>query len=206
MNKLIVSIVTIVIIAASVHLFFPNVENKIPFLGKAEKKVAQQAQEFLQIEGQTFDPRDSSIIQMLIAKKKAKFDKRNWHQEAGSADSNMRGIRIMPDGNTSASWKEAIDFVQLSDKKFDTVTTFAKLHKEDILSQHPNAVWRTIKQDSSGIAYDWTVVGDSKLGDFSVVGKVMLNDSGIFHTYYMNKHTANFAQTRQTFLLFLDNL
>lgn len=215
MQKILAVFVSIVFLCTglfAVDHYFPNAKeyipfkDKVPFLNKQETQAVKGNAEFLQIDGETFNPHNSSMIQMLIARKKASFDGRSWHEEAGSANNTTRGIRLMPAGNTKDNWSEALDVVQLSDKKFDSVTTFAKLHKEDIITKYPDAVWRTLKQDSSGITYDWTVVGDSKVDDLSVVGKVMMHDEGIFHTYYMNKHTANFAQTRKTFLNFVDNL
>lgn len=74
------------------------------------------------------------------------------------------------------------------------------------MPKHPAAVWRNLNQDSSGITYDWTVVAYKELGDYSVVDKILMNDAGIFHVYYVNKHSANFPKNRMTFLNFVDNL
>lgn len=215
MQKILAVLVSIIFLCTglfAVDYFYPSAKehipfkDKIPFLNKTEKQVSQTPSEFLQIEGQTFDPRNSSMIQMLISRKKASFDGRKWHQEVGSANEKVRGVRLMPEGNSKDNWKEALDVTQFSDPKFFSVTKFAELHKDDILNKYPNAVWRILKQDNSGIVYDWTVVNDPKLGDQTTVGKILMDDEGIFHIYYINRHTPNVSQTRKTFLTFVDNL
>ena len=214
MQKLLAILVSIVFLCTglfAIDHFFPTAKDhipykeKIPFLNNKQEAKATKGSEFVQVDGQTFDPRNSNVIQMLIGRNgKASFDGRPWHKETIAGKEDLKAVRIMPNGNDASNWQEAIDFIQFA--KFDNVTDFAKAHKAEILKRYPNAVWRTIKQDSSGIVYDWTVVGDKNLGDYTEVGKIMTNDSGVFHILYLNKHTPNVQKTRTTFLNFVDNL
>lgn len=207
MQKLIAVLVSIILLCIGVAYIFPNAKNSIPFREKisSETKAPKGTSEFTPLNGQTFDPRNSNVIQALIGRGgKVSFDGRQWHKETVAGRENLKAIRIMPNDNSADNWTEAIDFIQFS--KFNSASTFAEKHKAEILQKHPAAVWRTLKQDSSGIVYDWTVVADKQLGDYTEIGKIMVNDTGVFHAIYLNKHTPNVQKTRTTFLTFLDNL
>lgn len=212
MQKLLTILVSVVLVCAglfTINYLFPTAKEHIPFKEKIpflnqQTQAKNEQSEFMQIDGQ-FDPRNSNVIQMLIGRNgKASFDGRSWHKETISGQEDLKAVRIMPDNSNASNWQEAIDFIQFA--KFDNATEFAKQHKAEILAKYPSATWRTIKQDTSGIVYDWTVVGDKTLGDYTEVGKIMTNDTGVFHVLYLNKRTPNVAQTRKTFLTFVDNL